>query len=56
MKHGPSAHKRTMKIRSRRRYVGVATERTKADLFWRDEPEYECDLDADGHNELLPRS
>jgi hypothetical protein len=27
---------------------------TKAALFWRFKPEYEYDLDVDGHNELLP--
>lgn len=56
MSHGPSAHKRTMKISSRWSMVG----RHRADegrfILARYEPEYECDLDVDGHNELLPLS
>jgi hypothetical protein len=42
-----------MKIATRRKYRGAAVKWTKAELFWRDAPEYEYDLHVDGHNELL---
>jgi hypothetical protein len=57
MSHGPSAHKQTMKIRSRWSYVGGGYRVDEGRfILARFEPEYEYDLDVDGHNELLPLS
>jgi len=54
--HGSANHKRTMKMGPRRSMLKHHRVDEGRFILAQDEPEYEYDLDVEGHNELLLRS